>query len=167
MSSKCAKNKYSFKMLEKVHITGNLGVCRPVEYNDHIFKNVWRHQNTLFWLDEAKFYYKTRFSICNMWIYTYKGFWHPLNSIDTFSKVYDVMKILFSDWTRPNFIVKWRHSTCNKMHLNIWRVLEPVKFDRHVFKTLWRHENAIFLIGRQMGPIYMVKWRHITWFICI
>ena len=55
MNSKCAKNKYSFKTLEKVNVASNQGVWGPVEYNGHIFKTVLRHQNTVFWLDETNF----------------------------------------------------------------------------------------------------------------
>ena len=40
MNSKCAKNKSSFKTLEKVNVASNQGVCGPVEYDGHIFKTV-------------------------------------------------------------------------------------------------------------------------------
>ena len=40
MNSKCAKNKYSFKTLEKVNVASDQGVCGPVEYDGHIFKTV-------------------------------------------------------------------------------------------------------------------------------
>ncbi len=63
----------------------------------------------------------------------YQGFSGPRNSITTFSKTYDVIKMLNDNW-----LVIWNSYSNYKCKINdkksLSGVFKPDKFNKHIFK---------------------------------